>query len=83
MFSVDCSGHGSPVLLGNRSIERLVNTEHGIELHWRCSCGTTGMVRTGRHAGHPPQRRSQEASPPASSASGSSRSQRSMQSSHR
>lgn len=83
MFSVDCSGHGSPVLLGNRSIERLVNTDQGIELHWRCRCGTTGTVLTGRAAEGWRQLRSQEPSPPASSASGSSRSQRSMQSSHR
>lgn len=43
MFSVHCTGHGSRVILSNRAITSLVNTEHGIELHWRCHCGTTGV----------------------------------------
>ena len=43
MFSVHCTGHGGQVLLTNRSITDLVNTDHGIELHWRCSCGTEGV----------------------------------------
>ena len=54
MFSVHCSGHGAHVLLTASAIERLVNTDHGIELHWRCRCGTTGMVITGRGAGREP-----------------------------
>jgi len=48
MFDVYCNGHQSQVLLGSGSIEALVNTPHGIELHWRCHCGTTGTLLTGR-----------------------------------
>ena len=47
MFTVHCEGHGSRVILGNRSITRLDNTTHGIELHWRCPCGTTGVELVG------------------------------------
>lgn len=43
MFSVFCKGHRARVILGNRSITRLDNTDHGIELHWHCPCGTDGM----------------------------------------
>jgi hypothetical protein len=50
MFAVDCSGHGRRVLLSNRSITRLENTLHGIELHWRCRCGTEGVEVLGRLA---------------------------------
>jgi hypothetical protein len=47
MFSVYCEGHGSRVILGNRSITHIDNTDHGIELHWRCHCGTTGTELLG------------------------------------
>jgi hypothetical protein len=47
MFSVYCEGHASRVILSNRQITQLVNTDHGIELHWRCSCGTEGSELTG------------------------------------
>lgn len=50
MFSVHCEGHGSRVILTNRRITALVNTDHGIELHWRCSCGTEGVEVMGRLA---------------------------------
>ena len=43
MFTVECKGHGSRVPLSERSITRLVNTDHGIEMHWRCPCGTEGV----------------------------------------
>jgi hypothetical protein len=45
MFDVYCPTHEARVLLGSRSIEALVNTDHGTELHWRCTCGTTGVLR--------------------------------------
>jgi hypothetical protein len=51
MFAVTCPGHGSPVLLTTRHIERLANTPAGIELHWRCHCGSSGVLVTGRGAG--------------------------------
>jgi hypothetical protein len=44
MFTVHCPGHRARVLLGPRSIERLVNTDDGIALHWRCRCGSSGVV---------------------------------------
>ena len=53
MFTVHCSGHGGPVLLSERAITRLVNTPHGIEMHWRCFCGTEGVEVTGLLADHP------------------------------
>jgi hypothetical protein len=48
MFSVHCAGHRSRVILGNRHITGLVNTDHGIEMHWRCRCGHEGMELLGR-----------------------------------
>ena len=50
MFDIYCPGHRSRVLLGNRSIESIVNTANGIELHWRCRCGATGTEHTGRRS---------------------------------
>lgn len=47
MFSVDCPTHGGRVLLSERAIAALVNTDHGIEMHWRCTCGTEGVEVTG------------------------------------
>lgn len=47
MFTVHCPVHGGAVLLSERSITRLVNTPHGIELHWRCFCGSEGVELTG------------------------------------
>jgi hypothetical protein len=52
MFSVFCPTHGSEVLLGSRSIERIDNTAEGIHLHWRCYCGTRGVQRFGDHLDH-------------------------------
>lgn len=50
MFAVHCAGHGSRVILSNRHITNLRNTDHGIELSWRCPCGTEGMEVLGRLA---------------------------------
>jgi hypothetical protein len=53
MFDIYCPRHQSRVLLGNRSIESIVNTANGIELHWRCRCGATGTEVTGRRSSMP------------------------------
>ena len=45
MFDVYCKGHEARVLLFPANIAALVNTSDGIEMHWRCTCGTVG-VRT-------------------------------------
>jgi len=50
MFDVYCPSHDSRVLLGPRSIEAIVNTPNGVQLRWRCRCGATGTLRTGRPA---------------------------------
>jgi hypothetical protein len=44
MFTVNCPGHRARVLLGPRSIERLVDTDDGIAIEWRCHCGSRGVV---------------------------------------
>ncbi len=51
MFSVHCAGHGTEVLLSPTSIEALRNTRAGIEVHWRCRCGTRGVELTGAGSG--------------------------------
>ncbi len=43
MFSIDCPRHRSRVLVGLDSIEALVSTPEGIEVHWRCTCGERGV----------------------------------------
>lgn len=48
MFNVYCEGHGKNVLLTTRQIERLGNSPDGITVEWRCWCGTTGQLVTGR-----------------------------------
>ena len=50
MFTVHCPGHGSRVILGDGAITKLVNGDHGIEVHWRCDCGTEGIELMGRPA---------------------------------
>jgi hypothetical protein len=52
MFAVYCPTHASQVLLGSRSIERIDNTGEGIDVHWRCHCGTSGVLRFGDHLDH-------------------------------
>jgi hypothetical protein len=49
MFVTYCSGHGNRVLLFPEHIEELVNRPSGIELRWRCTCGTTGTTHIDRH----------------------------------
>jgi hypothetical protein len=51
MFAVYCPGHSRRVLLFAEHIERLVNRADGIEVHWRCTCGTAGTDLIGRR--HP------------------------------
>ena len=47
MFSVYCPRHQSEVLLGYRGIERVVNADDGIHVHWKCFCGERGSTHTG------------------------------------
>jgi hypothetical protein len=51
MFDVICPRHGHRVLLFGSQV-RLVNTTQGIEVHWTCSCGATGVERVGALAPH-------------------------------
>lgn len=53
MFSVYCPTHGGEILLSARHIEALRNTDRGIELHWRCVCGTRGVELSGRPGRRP------------------------------
>jgi hypothetical protein len=48
MFTIHCPQHGAEVLLPERRIEALVNTDLGIEVHYRCWCGYEGSFLTGR-----------------------------------
>jgi hypothetical protein len=48
MFAIYCSGHRSRVLLFSEQIEELVNRPDGVELRWRCTCGTTGTTHIHR-----------------------------------
>jgi len=48
MFSVNCPRHGRTILLGLTSIERIDNTDHGIEVHYTCTCGHHGVWLTGK-----------------------------------
>jgi hypothetical protein len=50
MIAIKCPTHGSRVLLTERHIRRLVNTERGIFVDVECTCGTHVMLRTGRKA---------------------------------
>ena len=43
MFTVYCSSHGGQVLLGPDNIEALADDTSGRRLHWRCTCGQTGV----------------------------------------
>ena len=54
MFDIYCPRHGARVLLGSRSIESIENTPDGIVVHWRCRCGTTGRLTTGRTSAREP-----------------------------
>lgn len=48
MFTVHCAQHGSRVLIFSSGVERVRNTEQGIEVDYRCTCGERGTWRTGR-----------------------------------
>ncbi|HMC52185.1 MAG TPA: hypothetical protein VKI64_05440 [Acidimicrobiales bacterium] len=50
MFAVYCPLHRARVLLFSDNISALVNRLEGVELHWRCTCGHSGIRRTGRSA---------------------------------
>jgi len=52
MFDVTCPRHGHRVLLFGRQY-RLANTDHGVEVHWTCSCGTKGVELMGARARRP------------------------------
>jgi hypothetical protein len=49
MFAVFCPTHDARILLGSRHIKHLENTDHGVHLHWRCYCGTEGVLRFDDH----------------------------------
>ncbi|MET7426354.1 hypothetical protein [Dactylosporangium sp. NPDC005555] len=57
MFVIDCPIHGSRVLLSERRIRALRNTDAGVLLALECYCGHverihTGRARATRRAGH-------------------------------
>lgn len=62
MFSVHCPEAGAEVLLGPRSVLSMHNTQRGVVTYFRCRCGTTGVLVSGRaslretayHPGHGP-----------------------------
>jgi hypothetical protein len=48
MFDAYCPAHGKTVLLGFGNIDRVSNTDQGIDLHAHCWCGAPLVVHTGR-----------------------------------
>ena len=50
MFTIHCPRHEAEVILFAGNIVGLRNTLAGIELAWRCHCGETGTLTTGRMA---------------------------------
>ena len=48
MFVIDCPAHGSRVLLSERRIRNLRNTDAGVLLDVECYCGHIQRIRTGR-----------------------------------
>ena len=48
MFDAYCQDHGRTVLLGHRNVDRVHNTESGIEVHLTCHCGAHLVIETGR-----------------------------------
>jgi hypothetical protein len=48
MFVIYCPHHRARVLLSPDNIEAIVNTCTAMELHWRCSCGETGVEHVGQ-----------------------------------
>ncbi|GAA1500780.1 hypothetical protein GCM10009827_007570 [Dactylosporangium maewongense] len=50
MFVIDCPTHGSRVLLSERRIRALRNTDTGVLLALECYCGHVEKISTGRRA---------------------------------
>jgi hypothetical protein len=50
MLVIDCPSHGRPVLVTDRRIRHLHNTDAGIVLDVECWCGTHVVLLTGRAA---------------------------------
>ena len=50
MFAIDCPTHKSQVLVTDRRIRSLANTDHGIVIDVECWCGTHVTLVTGRSA---------------------------------
>lgn len=48
MFTIDCPNHGTRMLLTERRIRSLRNTDSGIILELECYCGHRATVCTGR-----------------------------------
>ncbi|MFI5840649.1 hypothetical protein ACIA8K_13160 [Catenuloplanes sp. NPDC051500] len=48
MFAIDCPQHRSRVLVSERRIRTIRNTERGILLDVECWCGRHVTLRTGR-----------------------------------
>jgi hypothetical protein len=51
MFVIDCTAHGSRVLLSERRIRNLRNTDAGVLVDLECYCGHIEKIRTGRGHG--------------------------------
>jgi hypothetical protein len=48
MFTTYCPRHGAEVLIWASGIDGIDNTDHGIEIHFHCTCGYRGVHLTGR-----------------------------------
>lgn len=48
MFTVFCPRHDAVVLIWPSGIDRIVNGDAGIEVHYHCLCGHNGVWLTGR-----------------------------------
>jgi hypothetical protein len=42
MLRAHCPRHGTAVLITTSNIAGIDNTERGMVVHWRCSCGQRG-----------------------------------------
>jgi acetyltransferase-like isoleucine patch superfamily enzyme len=65
MFAIDCPSHGRQVLVTDRRIRSLANTDHGIVIDVECWCGTHVTLLTGRAAGDPAARLARTLTPAA------------------
>lgn len=48
MFDIFCPVEKLRVLLAASAILKVVRSDKGIEIHYRCPCGHEGIVQTGR-----------------------------------